>query len=129
MSGFALFAVSLAALAAVAVAIRIFVLLGRVQQLVETVKRTVESDVTDTVRELGETARGVQKAVGKLDDGLGSLASSLDRVDRLTEKLEPDSVTRTVVQPAVAKIAAWIGGVRKGMSAARERKAKGAAEE
>jgi len=129
MSSFALFAVSLAALAAVAVAIRIFVLVGRLQQLVETVKRTVESDVTDTVRELGETARGVQKAVGKLDDGLGSLASALDRVDRLTEKLEPDSVTRTVVQPAVAKIAAWIGGVRKGVSAARERKAQGAAEE
>ena len=123
MSSLALFALTLAALAAVAVGIRIFVLVGRLQQLLETVKRTVESDVTDTVRELGE------KAVGKLDDGLGSLASSLDRVDRLTEKLEPDSVTRTVVQPAVAKIAAWIGGVRKGMSAARERKARGAAEE
>ncbi|MBE9566971.1 MAG: hypothetical protein IMF16_09495, partial [Proteobacteria bacterium] len=100
MSSLALFALTLAALAAVAVGIRIFVLVGRLQQLLETVKRTVESDVTDTVRELGETARGVQKAVGKLDDGLGSLASSLDRVDRLTEKLEPDSVTRTVVQPA-----------------------------
>jgi hypothetical protein len=121
MEKLALFAAAVALLALAALAIRAYLLVKRIHDLVDQVGRLVDSDVGSTVRAWGDTARGVQQAVGKLDDGFGSLATSLDRVDRLTERLEPESLARTVVQPAVAKIASWLVGLRKGLASARER--------
>jgi len=86
--------------------------------------------LTPTVRAWEETARGVQNAARKLDEGLGSLARTLGRVDRMSEKLEPEVVTLSVIQPAMAKIVSWLGGVRKGLGevVGHRPRAKGTAE-
>jgi hypothetical protein len=119
MAELALLAAALAGLAVAALAIRAYYAVKGLHQLIERVGRVVESEVAGAVRTLGETARGVQQTVGKLDEGLQSLANTLDRVDRLSAKLEPESLARTVVTPAVAKLATWIGGLRKGLASAR----------
>ena len=122
MEKLALLAAAVALLALAAVAIRAYFLVKRIHQLTDQVGRLLESEVSSTIRALGDTARGAQAAVGKLDDGLGSLASSLDRVDRLTAKLEPESLARTVLHPTVARLAAWVGGLRKGLASSRARR-------
>ena len=124
MEKLALLAAALALLALTALAVRAYFLLKRIHQLVDQVGRLVDSDVASTVRALGDTARGAQQAVGKLDKGLASLANSLDRLDRLTVNLEPESLARTVLQPALAKTVAWLGGVRKGLASVRVRASK-----
>lgn len=115
MATVALMAATVAALVLAAVGIRTYFLLTRIQKL-------VDSEVASTMRALGDTARGAQEALRKLDKGLTSLASSMERVDRLTEHLDPDSMARTMVKPVVAKIVSWISGVRKGLASVRRRK-------
>jgi hypothetical protein len=112
MENLALFAAALAAFVLAAVGIRVYFLVKRVHRL-------LDSEVGDMVRAWSDVARGVQEAVGKVDDGLSSLATSLQRVDRLTEKLEPEAMARTVLKPTVAKILSWIRGLRKGLASAR----------
>ena len=36
-------------------------------------------------------------------------------MDRISEKLEPEVVTLSVIQPAVTKVVSWLGKVRKGL--------------
>lgn len=130
MTTVALIAASLAALVLAALGIRAYCLVKRLHRLADQVGDLVDSDVGPTMRAWGDTARGARGAVEKLDGGLGSLASTLDRADRLTAHLEPDSMTRTVMQPVVAKIVSWVSGVRKGLGSVRKRPAEttGAAE-
>ena len=116
MATVALIAAAVAALALAAVGIRLYFLLTRIQKL-------VDSEVASTIRALGDTARGAQETLRKLDKGLTSLGSSLERVDRLTEHLEPESMARKMMKPVVAKIVSWISGVRQGLASVRRRKA------
>jgi hypothetical protein len=116
MQTFAWFAAAIALLALAALAVRLIMLVARVHALVDKVGGLVENDVASTVRAMGDTARGAQQAIGKLDKGLDSLATSLERVDRITQKLEPESLARTVMQPAVAKVTSWVAGLRRGLS-------------
>ena len=107
------------ALAAVtAVAVRAYLFVKRVHQL-------VDRDVSAVIQDLGETVQGARRAVGKLDDNLDSLASTLARIDRVTAALEPDSLARVVAQPALRKLATWLGGLRRGLAAARSQSASG----
>lgn len=114
-----LFAAAVALLALAALAIRAYFLVKRTHTLLDQVGRLVDTEVTEVVRTLGGAARGVEQAVGKLDKGLESLSSTLDRVDRVTHKLEPEYLAHTVAQPVLAKLAAWVGGVRKGLARVR----------
>lgn len=114
-----LFAAAVALLALAALAIRAYFLVKRTHTLLDQVGRLLDTEVAGTVRTLGGAARGVEQAVGKLDKGLESLSSTLDRVDRVTHKLEPDYLAHTVAQPVLAKLAAWVGGVRKGIARVR----------
>ena len=118
MSTVALIAASLAALVLAVVGIKVYVLLTRVHRLLDQVGRILESDVRPTIEALGGVAQGARRAVGKVDDGLTSVANALERVDRLTGRLEPDSVARGVVEPLVAKILAWITRGQKGAASA-----------
>jgi len=127
MTTVALIAASLAGLVLAVVGIRVYFLVLRLHRLLDQVGESVASDVGPTMRALGDTARGAQGAVEKLEKGLTSLASTLDRADRLTAELEPDSMARRVMEPVVAKIVAWISGVRKGLGSVRKGRA-GAAE-
>lgn len=111
-----LFAAAVALLALAALAIRAYFLVKRTHAL-------LDAEVADVVRTLGGVARGVEQAVGKLDKGLEALSSTLDRVDRVTQKLEPESLAHTVGRPALAKLAAWVGGVRKGFARVRRGRA------
>ena len=124
MTQIALLAATLAALAAAALAIRAYLAVARLQAVIDQVGKAVETDLRATIRAWGNTAQGLQQAVGKLDGSLQSLASTLERVDRVTEKLEPESVARTVVAPAVAKLAAWVAGLRKGLASTRHGKGR-----
>lgn len=121
MATVALIAASLAALVLAAVGIRAYFLVKRLHGVLDRVDQLVASDATTTVRALGDTARGAQAAVAKLEDGLSALASTLERVDRLSANLEPDSMARTVAQPIVTKVLAWISGLRKGLGSVRKK--------
>ncbi len=114
MSEFALIAGALAALAVVVLVIRILFLVRRVQRVWERLDKTIESDLGPGIRAWGEAARGVQQAVGKLDRNLATVGRTLDRADRLTEKLEPEVLAHLVTGP-VAKLASWLTGVRRGL--------------
>ena len=114
MQTVALVAATVVALIFSAVGIRALLLQARIGRLLDQVGRMLESDVRPTIEALGGVAQGARKAVGKVDDGLTSVANTLARVDRMTARLEPDSVARNVVEPLVTKILAWITGGRKG---------------
>ena len=124
MQTVALTAATLTALVFIAVGIRALFLQSRIARLVDQVGRLLDSEVTPAVRAWRETAEGVRTAATTLDSGCVSLASALDRIDRLTEKLEPDSLMRTMVGPAIAKIASWVAGFRKGIASVRGAKAE-----
>jgi hypothetical protein len=108
--------VTLAAAAVIAVCWRVYWTAVEARTTLEKLGKLVEGDLTEAIREWRGTAQGVREAAGKLDDGLGSLAKTLRRVDRVTEKLEPEVLALTVVQPVIARVSSWIGGVRKGLS-------------
>jgi len=130
METLALLAATLAAVALIVVSVKAYFLMIRAQAVVDRLGRLVDSELTPTVRAWEETARGVQNAARKLDEGLGSLARTLGRVDRMSEKLEPEVVTLSVIQPAMAKVVSWLGGVRKGLGdvVGHRPRAKGTAE-
>jgi len=130
MQTLALLAATLAAAALIVVSVKAYFLMIRAQAVVDRLGRLVESELTPTVRAWGETARGVQDATRKLDEGLGSLARTLGRVDRISERLEAEVVTLSVIQPAVAKVTSWLCGVRRGLGevVGRRPRTKGAAE-
>jgi hypothetical protein len=109
-----------ALLALTAVAIRLYMLVRRVHQL-------VDGEISATVRNLGETVQGIRRTVGKLDEGLASLNSTLSRVDRVTTTLEPESLARTMAQPALRKLASWLGGLRRGLATVRSQQTGAAA--
>jgi len=125
-----LLAATLAAVALIVVSVKAYFVMIRAQAVVDRLGRLVDSELTPTVRAWEETARGVQNAARKLDEGLGSLARTLGRVDRMSEKLEPEVVTLSVIQPAMAKVVSWLGGVRKGLGevVGHRPRAKGTAE-
>lgn len=118
MSTVALIAASLAALVLAVVGIKVYVLLTRVHRLMDQLGRILESDVRPTIEALGGVAQGARKAVGKVDDGLTAVASTLERVDRVTGQLEPDSVARGLLEPLVARILAWITRGQRGAASA-----------
>jgi hypothetical protein len=124
MQTVALTAATLTALVFIAVGIRALFLQSRIARLVDQAGRLLDSEVTPAVRAWREAAEGVRTAATTLDSGCGSLASALDRVDRLTEKLEPDSLMRTMVGPAIVKIASWVAGFRKGIASVHGAKAE-----
>jgi len=114
MAEVTLVAAALAALAVVVLVIRLLFLARRVQRVWERIDRTIESDLSPAIRELGETARGIRQAAGKLDANLVSLGHTLDRADRFTEKLEPELLAHLLTGP-LARVASWVAGVRRGM--------------
>jgi len=114
-----LFAAAVALLALAALAVRAYFLVKRTHTLLDQVGGLLDTEVAEVVRRLGGAARGVEQAVGKLDKSLESLSSTLDRVDRVTHKLEPDYLAHTVAQPVLAKLAAWVGGLRRGLARVR----------
>jgi len=112
MNTLVLAAAFIALVAVTAVAVRAYLLVKRLHDL-------VDRDVSAVIEDLGETVQGTRRAVGKVDDNLDSLASTLARVDRVTAALEPDSLARVVAQPALRKLATWLGGLRRGLATAR----------
>lgn len=116
MEKVALAAATLAALVVAVVAIRLYMLISRAQSAVDRLERLLGSEAVSAVRAWEEAARGVGEAAGKLGAGLESLASALRRLDRVTEKVEPEVLRLTAIQPAVAKVASWLGGVSKGLA-------------
>lgn len=129
MTTVALIAVSLAALVLAAVGIRVYCLVKRLERLADKVGEVVSSEAGPAVRAVGDVARGARGAAEKLEAGMGSLASTLERADRLTAGLEPDSMARRVVEPVVGKMVTWIMGVRKGLRSVRKEQPEGAAAE
>ncbi len=116
MTTVALVFATIAALVFIAVGIGALCVQARIRDLVDRLQSILDSEVTPLVRAWTEAARGVQHSAGELDRGLGALARTLDRLDRLTEKLQPDSLARTLLHPALAKLLAWLGGFRKGVA-------------
>jgi hypothetical protein len=114
MAEVTLVAATVAALAVVVLVIRMLFLIRRVQRVWERLDRAIESDLSPAVRELGEVARGIRQAAGKLDGDLVSLGRTLDRVDRFTEKLEPELLAHLLTGP-LARVASWVAGVRRGL--------------
>ena len=130
METLALLAATLAAAALIVVSVKAYFLVIRAQAMVDRLGQLVESELAPTARAWGETARGVQNATRKLDEGLGSLVRTLGRLDRISERLEADVVTLSVIQPALTKVVSWLGGVKKGLGevVGHRPRAKGAAE-
>jgi hypothetical protein len=123
MDGLARIAVFFGLLAAVAVVVlatRWFLLIGRLHRFVDQVSAAVGGEVSEAFRSWRAAAESVQRSAAKLDEGLNCLARTLDRVDRMSEKLETGSLGG-VFAPAVLKLAAWVGGLQKGLSSVHQR--------
>lgn len=114
-----------AGLAVVVVSVRLYLVAVRAQAAVERMRRLAEVELSETIRAWGEAARGVERAAGKLEEGMGKLASTLHRVDRVAERIEPDLLALSALQPALAKVGAWLGGVRKGLATVAGQRSKG----
>jgi len=112
-------AATVAMLVCIAVGIGGLLLQARIRRFLDQAERTLQSEITPSVRAWGDAARGISEAAGKLNDGFAPLARTLERADRLTEKLDPEALGRTVLHPALAKLLAWVAGVRKGLASVR----------
>ncbi len=121
----ALIAAIIAAAALTVVCIRAYLVLVRAQAALDHLNTLVTTEASTAVHAWAEAARGVQRAAGKLDEGIASLNACLHRADRVTEKLEPDLLVVSVIQPAISKVSSWLGGVRKGLSEIRGHRPKG----
>jgi len=128
MEKVALLAATLAAVALILVMVKVYVLVVRATAVVEKAGRLLDAEIAEAARGWGAAARGVQKAVGKLDQGLESLSVTIARVDRVAERLEPEALTLSVLQPALAKVGSWLGGVRKGLSGVASHRGRAAGE-
>jgi len=120
MTTAALVCATVVAIIFICVGIGALCLQARLRRLLAQVENTLDPEVREMLRAWREAAQGVQQAARKLDEGLAALARTLERVDRLSQKLEPDSLARTLLQPAVAKLLAWLAGVQKGLASVRE---------
>jgi hypothetical protein len=116
MQTVALVVATVTALVFTAVGVRALFLQARIGRLIEQAGGTLDSDVRQALAAWVEAARGLQQAVGKLEQGMTALNRSLDRVDRITKTLEGDLHALSVVQPVISRIGSWLGGVRKGLS-------------
>jgi len=105
-----------AGLAVIVVSIRLYIVARQAQVVLARLSDVVDVELRATIRSWGDTAQGVQNATRKLDAGLEALGAMLSRFDRLTAKLEPEIATLSVIQPAIAKLSSWLGGVRKGLA-------------
>lgn len=130
METVALLAATLAAVALIVISVKAYFVMVRAEAVVARLGRLIDAELSPTVRAWEETARGVQSATRKLDEGLSPLVRTLARVDRVSEKLEPEALTLSVVQPAVTKVVSWLGGVKKGLGevVGHRPRAKGTAE-
>jgi hypothetical protein len=118
MTTVALVFAAIAALVFIAVGIGALCLQARIRRLVDQMQKTLESEARTALRAWADAARGVQHSASELDRNLGALARTLDRLDRLTQSLEPDNLARALFHPALAKLLAWLGGFRKGLASA-----------
>jgi hypothetical protein len=125
MVEFALIAAVIAAAALVVVCVRAYLFLVRAQAALERLNALLGTDAQAAIQSWADAAQGVQRAAGKLEEGLASLTRSLSRVDRVTERLEPDFLAASVIQPAISKVSIWLGGVRKGLAEIRAHRPKG----
>ncbi len=121
----ALIAGVVAAVAVTIACIKLYTFLMRAQAAVDR----LGSEASTAVQAWAETARGVQRAAGKLEESLTPLGNCLCRVDRVTEKLEPDVLAVSVIQPAISRVSNWLGGFRRGLSDFRVQRPKGKAGE
>lgn len=117
MTEVALAAGALAALAVIALVVRAFFLVKRVQSVWQQVQRTVESELAPSLRAWGEAAQGVQQAARKLDGVLAGLDSIVQRLDRLSQRLD----SGLLMGAAVTKVTAWLAGVRRGLQACQHK--------
>jgi hypothetical protein len=111
MSEIAAIAVTIAALAVLALVIRVFLLARRVQKVWERLDRTIESELTPGIRAWGDAGRGVQQAAGKLANGLSVLTRVIERADRVSEKLD----SGVLLAPVLTRVSSWLAGVRRGL--------------
>jgi len=123
MNGLAQLAVFFA-LAIMVLAIRWFFLVRRLHRLADEISCVIGAEVSDAVHAWRGAAESVQRSAGKLDQGIDALGRTLGRLDRMTEGLESGSLTRTLVGPTVLKIAAWLGGLQKGLASTHKARAE-----
>ncbi|MFB3881035.1 MAG: hypothetical protein ACE149_07210 [Armatimonadota bacterium] len=119
MTTIALVAATAAALVFIAVGVRALLLQARIARLVDQIQRTLDSDLRQTLGAWRQAAQGVQRTAGKLEDAIVPLNACLCRADRVSERFEPDLLTVSMIQPAIARVSSWLDGVRKGLSGAR----------
>ncbi len=115
-----LIAAAIAAGALTVVCVKAYLFLVRT----ETTTKRVEAEAALALQAWAEAARGVQRAAGKLEESLAPLSACLCRVDRVTEKLEPDFLAISVLQPAINKVTSWVSGLRKGLADMRGERPK-----
>ena len=120
MEQLALLGAFVAAIAIAALAIRAYYLIKRVHAIVDSVEKEI-APITRGANEIVQTVKG---AADKLDAGAASVAKALERVDHLTERLEPESWPRTLVGSTLGRLKSWVAGFRKGVASVRG--AKGA---
>jgi hypothetical protein len=109
-------ALLLAAIAIIVVCVQAALILARLQVVAERVKSLLERETSETIQSWREAAQGILRSTAKLDDGLTSLNRSLDRIDRVTGRLETDLLAAAVLQPALAKVSGWLSGVKRGLT-------------
>jgi hypothetical protein len=117
-----LVAATAAALVLIAVGVRALLLQTRIAHLLDQVQRTLDSDVRQALGAWTEAAQGVQRAAGKLEEAIGPLNACLCRADRVSERLEPDLLAVSMIQPAITRMSTWLDGVRRGLSEIRGRR-------
>ncbi len=125
MNTVALIVAIAAGVAVVVVSVRLYLVAVRAQAAMERIRRVVEVELTETIKAWGQAAQGVERAAGKIEEGVGRLATTLSRVDRVAERLEPELLGLAALQPALAKVGSWLGGMRRGLTAVTGQRSKG----
>lgn len=122
MAEVALVAAAIAAVALVIVCVRAYLLLAQAEAALRRLDKLVDTDLRTAVHSVARAAQGVQRAAGKLAEGIEPLNACLCRADRVSERLEPDLLAVSMIQPAITRMSSWLDGVRKGLSDIRGRR-------
>ncbi len=124
MTTVALIVAIAAGVAVLVVSFRLYLLAIRAQATIERIHRVVEVELAETIRAWGQAAQGVERAAGKIEEGVGRLSTTLSRIDRVAARLEPELLGLAALQPALAKVGSWLGGMRRGLAGATGQRSK-----
>jgi Flp pilus assembly protein TadB len=96
--------------ALIAVSVRAFLLAKRLHELSDQFSELLEREVRPAVAEVAETARGLQRAAGKMESAITPIEHTVQKVERWVG-VAAEAVVARAMSPTFGKVVGVLGGL------------------